>query len=74
MGMINDAANGVRLLVGFAIWLAGWSICTVGMGILIGVCFGVVEVDSFWKVLGVIVGAFGVFRLLAYFGSDRVIP
>lgn len=74
MGMLSDAVKGVEALLTFAIWLASWSICAVGMGVLIAVCFGVVHLDSFWKVFWVIAGVYGVVRLLAYFGSDRVIP
>lgn len=71
MGMMNDAGNGIIVLVRLLFLLIAVTVCGIGMMYLPIAVLGIDKVDAAWKGLLCVSGVFGVIYCLAYIGKQR---
>ena len=69
--MMNDAWNGIIVLVKVMFILIAVAVCVLGMMYLPVAVLGIDKVDAVWKVMLCGSGAIGVIYFLAYIGRQR---
>lgn len=71
MGMMNDAWNGIIVLVKVLFLLIAVAVCVLGMMYLPIAVLGIDKVDAVWKAMLCGSGVIGVIYSLAYIGKQR---